>query len=386
MERSRIVLLGSTGYTGRRVLRELLARGDRPTLVGRSPERMTAVAAGLQADLPVVEADVTSEPAMGRILGPGDVVVSTVGPFLKLGSATVTAAARAGASYFDSTGEAAFVRKVFDLGPMAAERGATLVPAFGYDFVPGNLAGALAVEKAGPRARRVEVGYFMSRSGRGDELHYRGTLRDAMTLTSGGTRATVLATASEPALAYRPRVRGGVAQLHEEPGAMRVRRFEFAGVTRAGVSVGGSEHLGLPESYPQLQGVDVFLGWFGRWTRPLQVGIRLAAPVSRTRAMKTLMGRLSERLPGADREPDPGGRSLVLAVARDLGGRKLATVALTGPDPYSLTASLLAWGASYAAAPPAPLLPGAHGPVAAFGLDALRRGAADAGLVEVDEH
>lgn len=385
MDERRIVLLGATGYTGRRVLRELLGRGQRPTLVGRSAAKMTRVATDLGAELPVVEADVTSLPAMERILTSNDVVVSTVGPFLKLGVATATAAARAGASYFDSTGEAAFVRKVFDLGPIAAAQGGTLVPAFGYDFVPGNLAGALALEKAGPRARRVEIGYFMSRSDRGDELRYRGTLRDAMVLTSGGTRTTVLATASEPALAYRPRVRGGPAELYEEPGAMRVRRFTFAGVTRSGASVGGSEHLGLPESYPQLQGVDVFLGWFGSWTRPLQVLIRLSGPVSTTPRAKALMGRLSERLPGGNREPESGGRSLVLAVARDLGGRELATAALSGPDPYSLTGSLLAWGASYAASSGSPLKPGAHGPVAAFGLGVLQQGAAGAGLAEVTE-
>jgi hypothetical protein len=94
------------------------------------------------------------------------------------------------------------------------------------------------------------------------------------------------------------------------------------------------------------------------------------------------MGRLSERLPGAHREPDPDGRSLIVAVARTAGGQELATVALTGPDAYTMTSSLLAWGASYAAAPPAPLPPGAHGPVAAFGLEALRRGAAEVGLAE----
>jgi hypothetical protein len=381
----RIVLLGSTGFTGQRVLRALLARGQHPTLVGRSGARMAGIAAELGAELPIVEHDVTSLPAMERLLTADDVVVSTVGPFLKLGLPTVTAAARAGARYVDSNGEAAFVRKVFDLGPVAAESGATLVSGFGYDFVPGNLAGALALEKAGPRARRVEIGYFMTRSGHGDELQYRSTLRDAMALTSGGTRATVVATASEPALAFRPRVRGAAAEHFEEPGAKRVRRFEYAGVTRSGASVGGSEHLGLPESYPQLQGVDVYLGWFGPWTRALQIGIRLSAPISRTPAAKALMGRLSERLPGAHREPDLDGGSLVLGVARDLGGRELATVALTGPDPYSMTGSLLAWGASYAAAPTAALLPGAHGPVAAFGLDVLRRGAAEAQLVEVGE-
>ncbi|WP_405522418.1 hypothetical protein OG426_04590 [Streptomyces canus] len=37
-----------------------------------------------------------------------------------------------------------------------------------------------------------------------------------------------------------------------------------------------------------------------------------------------------------------------------------------------------------AAQPDAVLEPGAHGPVAAFGLDALRLGAAEAGVHEVD--
>ena len=38
--------------------------------------------------------------------------------------------------------------------------GCGLVTAFGYDWVPGNLAGALALRDAGPDATRVEIGYF----------------------------------------------------------------------------------------------------------------------------------------------------------------------------------------------------------------------------------
>jgi hypothetical protein len=60
------------------------------------------------------------------------------------------------------------------------------------DYVPGNLAGALALTRAGERARRVEIGYFLTRSGRGDELRYRSTLRDLLTLTTGGTRTTLV--------------------------------------------------------------------------------------------------------------------------------------------------------------------------------------------------
>jgi hypothetical protein len=47
--------------------------------------------------------------------------------------------------------------------------------------------------------------------------------------------------------------------------------------------------------------------------------------------------------------------------------------ALTDPDPYETTASLLAWGAIHAATPDTDLRPGVHGPVAAFGLDTSRR-------------
>jgi hypothetical protein len=156
-------------------------------------------------------------------------------------------------------------------------------------------------------------------------------------------------------------------------------------VRRSALTIGGSEHLGLPEVFPQLDSVDVCMGWFGRWTRPLRTATTLTAPLLRSATARAAVTRLSERLPGSHREPDSDGRSLVIAVARDASGRPLATTALTGPDPYEMTASLLAWGAVHAAASDAALTPGVHGPVAAFGLDTLRLGAAEAGLHQADE-
>jgi len=147
--------------------------------------------------------------------------------------------------------------------------------------------------------------------------------------------------------------------------------------------VGGSEHLGLPESYPQLQTVDVYLGWLGRWTRPVRMVSTLMAPFTRSENASANLAKRAEKLPGAAREPDTNGRSLVLATARDASGRVLAKTALTGPDPYEMTGSLLAWGATRAADTDTTLAPGAHGPVAAWGLDALLHGAAAAGLEDV---
>ncbi|WP_063733626.1 saccharopine dehydrogenase NADP-binding domain-containing protein [Streptomyces sp. RTd22] len=386
MEKRRIVLLGATGYTGQRVLRELLARGEEPTLAGRNPAKMLAVAERLEARLPVAEVDVSSVKDLTRLLAPSDVVVSTIGPFMRLGVPTVAAAARVGARYLDSTGEGSFIRHVFnELDSVAADRGATLVPAFGYDYVPGNLAGALALERAGDRARHVEVGYFLTRTGRGDEVRYRGTLRDAYALTTGGTRQTLVGAATEQGFAYRRPRPGATARVVDERVAKRVSTFRHAGVARAAMSVAGSEHFGLPEVFPQLESVEVGLGWLGRWTRPVQLATTLQAPLLRSAKVRAAISRMSERLPGADREPDSDGRSLVIAVARDGSGRALATTALTGPDPYEMTASLMAWGAAHAAASDTDLRPGAHGPVAAYGLDPLRLGAAEAGLQEVKE-
>ena len=385
MEKRRIVLLGATGYTGQRVLRELLARGEEPTLVGRNRTKMLAVADRFEAELPVAEVDVTSTANLAGLLEPTDVVVSTVGPFMQLGLATVTAAAQVGAHYLDSTGEGTFARRVFELDSVAAAQGATLVPAFGYDYVPGNLAGALALTQAGATARRIEIGYFLTRSGHGDELRYRSTLRDVFTLTTGGTRTTIVGGAADDAFAYRRPRPGTPARLVDERAGKRALTFRYAGVTRAAMTVGGSEHLGLPQVFPQLEGVDVGLGWFGRWTRPIRTASTLQAPLLRSAIVRAALKRLSERLPGSHREPDSDGRSLVIAVARDDSGQPLATTALTGPDPYELTGSLLAWGAVRMATPDALLKPGAHGPVAAFGLDTLTLGAAEAGLHEAKE-
>ncbi|MFF0018902.1 saccharopine dehydrogenase NADP-binding domain-containing protein [Streptomyces sp. NPDC005374] len=347
MEKRRIVLLGATGYTGQRVLRELLARGEKPTLAGRSRTRMLTLADRFEADLPVAEVDVTSTADLTRLVEPGDVVVSTIGPFMRLGTAAVTAAARAGAHYFDSTGEGTFARRVLlELDAVAAVRGATLVPAFGYDYVPGNLAGALALTRAGERARHVETGYFITRAGHGDELRYRSTMRDAYALTTGGTRQTLVASAAEAGFAYRSPRPWAAARVVDERVGKRVRTFHYGGVKRTAMTVPGTEHLGLPEVFPQLESVEVGLGWFGRWTRPVQIAATIQAPLLRSSKVRAALERWSGRLPGALREPDSDGRSLVIAVARDGQGRPLATTALTGPDPYEMTGSLLAWGAA----------------------------------------
>jgi hypothetical protein len=44
-------------------------------------------------------------------------------------------------------------------------------------------------------------GYFLTRPGHGDELRYRSTLRDLFTLTTGGTRTTLVLGSADKAFA-----------------------------------------------------------------------------------------------------------------------------------------------------------------------------------------
>ncbi|MEV7499982.1 saccharopine dehydrogenase NADP-binding domain-containing protein [Streptomyces sp. NPDC093018] len=105
----RIVLLGATGYTGSLVLDSLLRRGLKPTLAGRNRAPLAALAER-HGGLPHAIVDATDPASLRGVVGRGDVLVTTVGPFERFGHPLAQAAADAGAHYIDSTGEVGFVR------------------------------------------------------------------------------------------------------------------------------------------------------------------------------------------------------------------------------------------------------------------------------------
>lgn len=363
---ARIVLLGATGHTGGLVARALAGAGGRPVLAGRDPARLAPLAGRLGGDggpLETVAADVTDPATVRGLVGAGDVLVTTVGPFLQLGEAAVAAAVDAGAVYLDSTGEPPFLRRVFEhWGPRARRSGAALLPAFGHDYVPGVLAGALALAEAGERAHRLDVGYTVD-----------GTRGQAF---SRGTLVSLLGVLLEPGFAYS----GG--RLVAQPAGARLWRFEAAGRSRRGLSVGGSEHLTLPELAPTLREVGVFLDWFGPVAPVAHQLVPLGPWVARLPgvrgAVPKLAGALGTRVAAAP-AAQPDARTTVLAEVRDRSGARVSAVELTGPDPYRLTAELLAWAAARAAGAGVRGT-GALGPVQAFGLAELTAGAAAAGL------
>ena len=154
------------------------------------------------------------------------------------------------------------------------------------------------------------------------------------------------------------------------------------GKERPAISVGGAEHFTLPAAYPGLREVNVYLGWFGPLARPLQAGALVGEYVTKLPLARTTMRWWGERAAGLVGGPapgtTPGGASWIAAEAYDAAGRRLSEVHLTGVDGYDFTASFLAWAARHRVTGT-----GALGPVQAYGLEALERGAGEAGLERV---
>lgn len=363
---ARVVLFGATGYTGRLTAEALVARGARPVLAGRNREQVEQLASEL-GDLDVAFADVAEPETVRALIEPGDVMLATVGPFARFGDPAIEAAIEAGTPYLDSTGEPPFIRRVFEhFGPRAEETGACLVTAFGYDWVPGNLAAALALRDAGDGATRIAVGYFTTGGGLGG--------------MSGGTRSSAAGAMLEPSFAWRQ----GIVT---ERGAKRVRSFHVAGRERQAISVGSSEHFTVPRIHPALSEVDVYLGWFGSRSRAVQRVSAVNAAITRVPGVRPALAALSSRLVkgstgGPSEEERRGTGSLAVAIASAEDGTELASVQVQGPNGYELTARLLAWGAAHAAER-GMLGAGALGPVEAFGLDTFVAGCAEAGLERV---
>jgi len=159
----------------------------------------------------------------------------------------------------------------------------------------------------------------------------------------------------EPGYAFR----GG--RIVTERSAARVMSFEIDGKRRQGFSIGSSEQFALLRFRPAGAG-----------------GAAVQVPLTDVRRILDAQARRIQRS-RAQPSVVQAIRSDVVAVARDAGGRKLAAVHLTGGDPYSFTAPILAWAAGTAAVHGVRSA-GALGPVEAFGLDNLESACAGAGF------
>lgn len=143
-----IIVWGASGFTGRLVV-EYLAQNYPPNgnvrwaIAGRSREKLDALLAGLRwpgQEPDIILADSTDAASLEALVRQTKVVLTTVGPYAKYGSALVAACVARGTDYCDLCGEVQWMRRMIDRHQLAAEQsGARIVMSCGFDSIPSDL-------------------------------------------------------------------------------------------------------------------------------------------------------------------------------------------------------------------------------------------------------
>lgn len=140
-----IVLYGATGFVGKLTAEYLAAAGAdaRIALAGRSETKLLAVRDSLPEPArswPLITADASQPSSLNAMAARTQVVVTTVGPYIRYGLPLVAACAAAGTDYADLTGEPMFIRQSIDLyHKQAMDTGARIVHSCGFDSIPSDL-------------------------------------------------------------------------------------------------------------------------------------------------------------------------------------------------------------------------------------------------------
>ncbi|MCG8555132.1 MAG: saccharopine dehydrogenase NADP-binding domain-containing protein [Proteobacteria bacterium] len=305
-----LLIYGATGFTGRLIVQEALARGLIPILAGRSEPELHALASGERLEFRV--ASLASSADLAAALSGVTAVLNAAGPFRTAAPLLVKACLDNGVHYLDIAGELAWVELLSQLDTEARHRRVMLLPGAGFDMVATDCAAALA-------ARRVP-----------DATHLALALA-GLDAISRGSAETVLE--QYPQLAV---VRRAGRLVPTQPGEL-TRSFDFGSGPRATQAISWSDvasayyTTGIPnitvyyEATPLVRlglGLGRDAGWMfatPAWQTWRQAALRLLpdGPSSRRRA---------------------AGRATVVAEVSD-GSHQRATIRLHTPEVYSFTAT-----------------------------------------------
>ncbi len=143
-----VLVWGATGFTGALVAEYLLHQyGVDATLhwaiAGRNADKLAALKTSLgdaAKSLDTIVADSFDATQLDSMVARATVVISTVGPYAKYGSALVAACVKGGTHYCDLAGEAHWIRQMIDWHQDdAAQSGARIVHCCGFDSVPMDM-------------------------------------------------------------------------------------------------------------------------------------------------------------------------------------------------------------------------------------------------------
>ena len=307
----RIVLFGATGYTGELAARAMAKRGMRPVLAGRRREAVEALAAELGG----------LEATRGRRGRPGE----------RPGAGRAGRRPRQHGWAVRPLGRCRARRRDRRRGPLRRlDRRAAVRP---QGVRAGGRAGRarrvaaphrdglrLATGQPDRRPRAARRGRRRHR--RPDRLLHQGRRprRDERRHARLRRRRPDRAELPLPRRADRHR-----ARRPQGP-----RRSTSTASEKPGISVGTSEAFSLPRAFPNVRDVEVYLGWFGGASRPMQAFSMVGAGVAKIPGVTSAMNAAAARFVktstgGPDAEARAATGSRFVAEALGASGDVLAT-------------------------------------------------------------
>jgi short subunit dehydrogenase-like uncharacterized protein len=229
--------------------------------------------------------------------------------------------------YLDTTGEQDFIRMALSkYGPEARKSGVSVIPAMGFDYVPGDMIAAMTAEGLGD-LDSISLNYAVAGFGA-----TRGTTLSAIEMLDGGD------------VEWR--------DSKWQPASRRMSRgtFDFPGIgAKRMARYPAGEQITVPRHVPTRVVNTAITA--STLAGPLGRALPVLAPAM-TLAMKTPLKRLASagisRLPEGPSAEDRGAARFTIVCDAVRGGEHRRGV-ITGSDVYGLTAALVARGARIAA-------------------------------------
>lgn len=296
-----VLLYGASGYMGKLCAREMLNRGLRPVLAGRS-DAVTTVAAALGCEAAVFGLEDARR--IERRLAGVTLVINLAGPFQATQRPLIRACLATGCHYIDIAGEVDEMRSAFAFDEAARDTGIMLMPGAGFGVVPTDIAALMAAQSL-PDASELVILYATEGG------------------VSRGTLQTVLRNIEQPGVR---RVDGALVPARP---AESHRAFTAAGRTLSAVYNPWRADLftaGLSTGIPNIRTYSVFPGPIVRMMNGRLLWLR-----------DLVLDRLLRFLPeGPSARQLRRGATYVTAIAANAAEEK--AVSLKGPEAYLFTA------------------------------------------------
>jgi short subunit dehydrogenase-like uncharacterized protein len=303
------LIYGSYGYTGDLIAREAVARGLRPILAGRDPQRLARQATELGLQHMAFSLD--DRAAMDLALTQVKLVLHCAGPFSRTAQPMVDGCLRNRVHYLDITGEIAVFEALARRSAEAAAAGVMVLPGAGFDVVPSDCLAA-HLKRRLPTADRLALGI-------------RG-------LGSGISRGT--ATTGVESIGMATWVRRDGRLVEVAPGSL-TREINFGRGLESCIAIGWGD-VSTAYHSTGIPNVEVYFA-FPRAMRWGLRSTRLLRPVLKSGpAQAALKAAIQRQPPGPNDQQRARGRSLLWGEVTDPAGQRRVS-RLNTPEGYTLT-------------------------------------------------